>query len=621
MQSFWPRLRLSAVSPKHVLADTAILVASLYASLWLRLGEGKIDQHLHTLNLLVPVFVCLRLFTFASLGVYRSMWRYVSADDAARLGFGVACSLPLLVSATYVVPEIGYLPRSFFIIDAINVTWALMALRLMRRRLFERQMRPARDGVDLGRVLIYGAGQNGRLLAQRLTTDPLAHRQVLGFVDDDPVKRDRRINGVSVLGNASELEALIERTECTEVVVAMSEPPPELMRSLVVLGRRLNVRIERIARGEALYRQVELKDLLNRPSAEVDLPSVKQMIEGRVVLVTGAGGSIGSELARQISRLGPSKLLLLDHSEFALFEIDRELRPSSQDFAHVQPLLVDIKDLPTLTHVFETYRPQVIFHAAAYKHVHLVEANVAPAVLNNIGGTQNLLRLSERVAVERFVMISTDKAVNPIGAMGATKRVCELLTSEAGARLDQKYSSVRFGNVLGSSGSLVPLLTKQIEDGGPVTLTDPEMTRFFMLIPEAVSLVLMSATLSEPGDINVLKMGEPLKILELAKSLMALMGKREDEVGIAFTGARPGEKMYEELYLTGAELTTRHADILTLPRGDQLDAITGLAAQVLNLIERARSADPALAVALRALANPTNDLSGTPRGSLGLHPG
>ncbi|HMN70068.1 MAG TPA: nucleoside-diphosphate sugar epimerase/dehydratase [Bdellovibrionales bacterium] len=473
------------------------------------------------------------------------------------------------------------------------------------------QMQPGRSHVALGKLIIYGAGQNGRLLAQRLLSDPAREHDLLGFIDDDREKRDKRIQGLQVLGNHDELENILSRSGCTDLVVAITEPAPELMRELVVLCRRLNVRVQRIAhfsasqilsRNEALYRQIELKDLLSRPSSEIDVPTVKNMMQGKVVLVTGAGGSIGAELSRQIARYNPAKLLLLDHSEFALYEIDRELRPAAQNFEHIVPLLVDIKDPQALAQVFDRYHPQVVFHAAAYKHVHLVEANVASAVMNNVLGTKHLISLCEHFAVERFVMVSSDKAVNPVGAMGATKRVCEIMATAAGRRTRRAYSSVRFGNVLGSSGSLVPLLTKQIIEGGPVTLTHPDMTRYFMLIPEAVALVLMSATLSEPGDINVLKMGEPIRILDLARSLMALMGKTEDEISIAFTGVRPGEKMFEELYLTGAELTTRHSDILTVPRGSA-DSLDQPEREIDRLIEMARAATPETLTLLLSLAN------------------
>lgn len=594
-------------SLRHMAVDAVLILIALYISLWMRLGELRLGDHVHVLNRLALLFVAIRLVTFLAFGVYQSLWRYISTFDANRLGAAVLLSTSLMVSLTYIV-SVGVLPRSFFIIDAFVCPALLMGVRLLRRRLFERRMQPQKGSVSLGKLIIYGAGQNGRLLAQRMMNDPNRDRDLLGFIDDDPQMRDKNIQSLPVLGEHAELENILQKSGCTDLVVAITVPPPDLMREIVILGRKLNVRVQRISqfdsarilnRGEAVYRQVELKDLLSRPSTDVDLPSLKSLMEGKVVLVTGAGGSIGSELSRQIARFSPAKLLLLDHSEFNLYDIDRELRPDTSNFSSVVPLMVDIKDEISLGHVFDRYKPQIVFHAAAYKHVHLVEANAAPSVLNNVKGTLNLLRLCEKAGVERFVMISTDKAVNPVGAMGATKRVCEILTSQQGFRLNRPYSSVRFGNVLGSSGSLIPLLTKQIENGGPVTLTHPDMTRYFMLIPEAVSLVLMSGTLSRPGDINVLKMGEPLRILDLAKSLMALMGKSENEIDIAFTGVRPGEKMYEELYLTGDELTTRHPDILTVPRsgGGEIEI------QVERLIHMAERGDAALVSALVKLAN------------------
>lgn len=610
MHSLLKRFSPGRFSVAHMAVDAVLLVASLYVSLWLRTGNVQLHQHLSNLNDLALVFVAIRLLVLLAAGVYQCLWRYISSDDATRLALAVAGSVPIMISVTYLSKELGFLPRSFFIIDAFVATALLMSARMARRKLFESQMKPGRGHVSLGKLVIYGAGQNGRLLAQRLLSDPHRDRDLLGFIDDDPAKRNKVIQGLPILGHHGDMADVLQHSGCTELVVAITNPPAELMRELVVLGRRLNVRVLRIAhfdatniaRSEALYRQVELKDLLNRPSAEVDLPSLKKMLEGKTVLVTGAGGSIGSELARQIARYSPTKLLLLDHSELNLYEIDRELRPKTDDFSNVVPLMTDIKDFGRLQNIFETYKPQVVFHAAAYKHVHLVEANVASAVLNNICGTWNLLKLCERFSVERFVMISTDKAVNPVGAMGSTKRVCELLTTWTGEKTGRPYTSVRFGNVLGSSGSLIPLLRRQIEDGGPVTLTHPDMTRYFMLIPEAVALVLMSATLSEAGDINVLKMGDPIRILDLAHNLIALMGRKPDEVGIAFTGVRPGEKMYEELYLTGAELTTRHPDILTVPRGDdRLNSAVLTDAE--RLIHMAEAGDEKLLSALVQMAN------------------
>ncbi|MGE4130985.1 MAG: polysaccharide biosynthesis protein [Bdellovibrionales bacterium] len=606
-------MRFRRVSWKHLLPDTVLLLASLYLSLWLRTGWDGLDQHLSTLNHLAVVFLVIRLGVFYFLGIYQSLWRYISSRDASRLALAVILSTPLMISVTFFSAELGSVPRSFFIIDALLASVFLMGLRLTRRRLFEWQMQPRKGSVSLGKLIIYGAGQNGRLLAQRLLSDPHRDRDLLGFIDDSAEMSGKRIQGLPVLGAHTDLEEVLRQSGCTELVVAITHPPADLMRDLVVLGRKLNVRVLRIAhfdstsiaRSEALYRQVELKDLLTRPAAAIDIQSIQELVRNKVVLVTGAGGSIGSELARQLARLGPSRLLLLDHSEFNLFEIDRELRPNTEDFSHVVPLLVDIKDKRMVNEVFTKHRPQVVFHAAAYKHVHLVQANVASAVLNNVQGTMNLLEASESQQVERFVMISSDKAVNPVGAMGATKRVCELLTSQMGLKTGKRYSSVRFGNVLGSSGSLIPVLRQQIESGGPVTITHPDMTRYFMLIPEAVSLVLMSATLSEPGDVNVLNMGDPVRILDLAKNLIALMGRREDEISIAFTGARPGEKMFEELCLTGHERTTRHPDIMTIPMGDhgQSSGFTNLSTQAQELLTLAEQGHPDLLSRLIGMAN------------------
>lgn len=343
----------------------------------------------------------------------------------------------------------------------------------------------------------------------------------------------------------------------------------EVMQASHDCGVKLLLREEGHTDSVEGLRAVNLEDLLPRRHVEVDLQGVYSSLNGKIVLVTGGGGSIGSELCRQIARSNFSKLVVMDHSEYNIFQIGQELtRALPQRMNDIIPVLGDIKSKQVVAQVFESYKPQVVFHAAAYKHVHLVELNPCSAILNNVMGTNNVLKESAKHDIEKFVLISTDKAVNPTSIMGATKRICELMVCHHAAVTGRSYSAVRFGNVLGSSGSLIPILSEQIRRGGPVTVTDEGMTRFFMTIPEAVKLVLMASTISVPGDVNILKMGEAVKIVEVAKKLILLSGKKLEDIPVIFTGAKPGEKLYEELYLCGNEVQTAHPDIVTLPGGD-----------------------------------------------------
>ncbi len=596
-------LDIRRTGPLRLLADVALILVSLYLSLWYRTDPASFAVHVQALHRWALVFVTIRIGCFVSIGVYRSLWRYISVPDVFRLARAVAVSVPLLISATYVFPKIGYLPRSLFFIDGFVSLALLTAARLVRRRCHEWSQR-GKQRPSPHRILIYGAGLNGRTLAQQILNNLDSSVQIVGFVDDDPGKQGMTIGGIEVLGGGHDLEEILQRTLPSNLVVAMKEPPAELLTRILLAGRTHGFRPKVLSGFEtdgvppervSLYRDLDLRDLLRRPISKIDVTSVRSVIQGKVVLVTGAGGSIGAELARQIARFDPAKLLALDQCEFNLYEIDRELRPTSS-IDRIVPLLLDVRDRNGLDELFRRERPEVIFHAAAYKHVHLVEANPIPAILNNVLGTKNLLELCEEYGVERFLLISSDKAVNPGGVMGATKRLCEVLTSEAALRLNRPYSSVRFGNVLGSSGSVVPLLKSQIESGGPVTITHPDMTRYFMLIPEAVSLSLMSSFLAQPGDIGVLSMGKPVRIVDLARNLMVILGKSENEIPIAFTGVRPGEKISEDLYLTGDEVKTLHPDILTVPAGDLGEAVRGWAGQRLvvridRLIALAQSYD------------------------------
>ena len=562
----------------HIFIDSALTVISLFLSLWLRLGWTDLYQHIDALYLFTPIFVALRILTFMGSSVYFAIWRYISTFDAWVLFRAVGVSTLLFFAASYILPQFGRLPRSVFFIDMILATAFHMGVRLFRRHSFESKSKQSSKSTFPGkRTLIYGAGDNGRHLAQRISSDPSLGLDLFGFIDDDPKKKERHISGLKVLGQFADLEGLLKISGAEELIVAIKKPSGDFMRKLIVLTRSFGIQPQLITNltqlgGErnnlSLFRELNLSDLLNRGISDIDLDSVFNLISGKTVLVTGAGGSIGSELSRQIHRFNPKTLLLLDHSEFNLYEIDKELRLSTNDSQRVLPILVDVKNSETLELVFKEHSPELVFHAAAYKHVHLVEANPYSAILNNILGTSNILSMANKYDVSNFVLVSTDKAVNPAGTMGKTKRICELMTSSLGIKTKKSYCSVRFGNVLGSSGSLIPLLQKQIAEGGPVTVTHKDMTRYFMLIPEAASLVLLAATSSTPGDISVLKMGHPVKIIDVAKSLISMMGKTTDEIPIVFTGIRPGEKMFEELYLSGKEIQTDHPDILVIPDGD-----------------------------------------------------
>jgi FlaA1/EpsC-like NDP-sugar epimerase len=592
--------KLKRLNYRHFLPDAIIVAGSLYASLFLRVGLEESKPHLHVLNSYLLLFVGLRLATLFALGVYDIIWRFISLRDAALLFRALVLSSIIEIAASYIL-DLGRLPRAIFFIDTALAMSLLTGLRLSRRLVYEWNLGKKIE-VSGVRTLIFGAGNQGRSLAHRLKSESQSGMKVIGFLDDDREKVGRVIAGVKVLGTHQDLALVLKNFAVQELVVSIRKPGADLLRSVVKTCRLTKVNCRLIsdvaetnapAKTKQAFRNIELSDLLNRVKRELATPAIRDLIFGRKVLITGAGGSIGSELARQIVAFEPSLVLLLDHSEYNLYQIDQELRDLAPAASLVLPILADVKDFHALSQLFKEYRPELVFHAAAYKHVHLVENNPYSSILNNIQGTAHLLDLCEKTDVGTFVLISTDKAVNPAGVMGATKRICELLTHDAGKRLGHRYCSVRFGNVLGSSGSLIPRLKSQIENGDALTITHRDMTRYFMLIPEAVSLVLRAATIAKSGDIALLKMGEPVKILEIAKSLVALMGKTQNEVPIVFTGLRPGEKLFEELYLHGNEIDTEDPDILIVPKGDHAELGTAaLRNAVDEIIAYAKEGNP-----------------------------
>lgn len=568
-------IKINGINWRHLLVDLPIIGLSFYLSIYLRVGPDDYQDYLPAVHNYVILALICRFSVFFLLQIYNVLWRYFSALDVFRLTQAVFLSTVLIIAVSFLFSDhFGRVPRSVYFIDAMLVMLMLLGVRLGRRLQYELKHGLVRGGVD-EKALVYGAGNNGKTLAARFKMDPALNCKLVGFLDDDKSKVGLKINDVSVVGGLNDLERAIEKTGATKLYVAISRCPSTLLQEIVKVCAKKHIKPRLISQFSdnsdgrvEITRKPELKDLLNRPPRDLDIQKIEKLIRDKRILITGAGGSIGAELSRQVLRQGPKRLVLLDHSEYNLFEIDRELRQTTQSIAKIVPILADLKDERAIHMTVKKYMPDVIIHAAAYKHVHLVEINPYSAILNNIQGTWNLLKASLSSSVESFVLISTDKAVNPAGIMGATKRVCELLVTTFAVRTGRAYSSVRFGNVLGSSGSLIPTLEKQVAQGGPVTVTHKDMTRFFMLIPEAVSLVLTAASLSKPGDINVLKMGNPIKILDVAKSVIALCGKTEEEIPIVFTGIRPGEKMYEELYIRGDELKTDHPDVVTLPNGD-----------------------------------------------------
>ena len=414
----------------HLFTDLAIIVSCLYLSLFLRLGRDELGEHIGTFHQYLPMIIVIRLGVNWLLGVYQIMWRYVSIRDAFNLARALAVSSMVIIAFSFFVfDRFGQLPRTIYMIDWVLVTMGLLGARLYRRLRYESR----RTGLYRGgiRTVIYGAGIQGRTLAQRFNTDTDIGVDLVGFIDDDPQKSGVRIEGYSVLGNSKDLEEILRERQIEQLIVAIDSFSREKLHQTLQICYVRSVRVKtlsslRYASAQAmdLYRDISLSDLLNRPAREIDLQPVRQMIQGKRVLVTGAGGSIGSELARQIMSHNPEKLLLLDHSEYHLYNIDKELRiNSSVNSSKVVPLLVDIKDEKSLFAAIAPHSPQVIFHAAAYKHVHLVESNPLSAILNNVLGTHLLLKISKMLNTESFVMISTDKAVNPVGVMGATKRV------------------------------------------------------------------------------------------------------------------------------------------------------------------------------------------------------
>lgn len=565
--------------PVLFLADVAVLTAAFFIAYFPAINIRLDAFFFETALTQVSFVVFIQISTLFLLGAYSIIWRYISISDvrvfvyAALISGGILLALRFLLN--YTTYNIWQVPISVITIDTILGFGGLMGLRVLRRLLYEMGVhKPGlhKRHIKKKRALLVGAGRTGATLAREIAGRPDSELEIWGFVEDDPRSQGGRVSGFKVLGTTEDLPRFIDDIDVEEVVITLDTAGPKEIRRIVDLCSELGVRtqivpsLDELAMGKVSInrlRDVQIDDLLGREPVVLDTANLSGLLSGRTVMVTGAGGSIGSELVRQIVNFGPAKVVLVERSEYSMFQIVREFGERYESI-EIAPVIADVRDAGRMKQVFAEYCPQVVFHAAAHKHVSLMENNVAEAVMNNAFATEQLGSIAGEAEVKHFVLVSTDKAVNPTSVMGATKRLAEIAVQDLNQRFaGTSFVAVRFGNVLGSAGSVVPIFQEQIRNGGPVTVTDPEMTRYFMTIPEASQLVLQAAALGSGGEIFVLDMGKPVKILDLAKDMIRLSGLIPfEDIDITYTGVRQGEKLFEELEMTGEDLErTRHPKI------------------------------------------------------------
>ncbi|HVT05203.1 MAG TPA: nucleoside-diphosphate sugar epimerase/dehydratase [Thermoanaerobaculia bacterium] len=534
-----------------------------------QLGEAGYSQLFKSA---LPVVVTVELLFGTLFGFHRGWWRYVGMSDVLKTVLGTTCALAFLLASWYIDPSYTGISRGVLLINWAFVNVSLFGARAVIR-IFQDFARQGRRTGSQTRVLIIGAGDAGEALAREIQHRPQLGMKVVGFVDDKAAKWNSQIRGIGICGPISEIAGIAERLRASEALIAIPSAPGKRIREILhhVAGAALACKtipgMDQLVTGKVQVTQlrpVNLEDLVRREKIELPGDPVRQLFEGKRVLVTGAGGTIGAELAAQVLDFAPARVFLLERSEYALYECDKRLsRERTDAHSRVSRHLVDIRDANALESLMASTTPHIVLHAAAHKHVPLGEENAMEYVRNNTLATRKLAEACERHGVERFVFISTDKAINPTSVMGASKRAAEIALLDLTPYSEMKITAVRFGNVLGSSGSVVPLFLEQIAAGGPVTVTHPEVTRYFLRTSEAISLVLQAATLGEGGRVFMLDMGEPVRIAELARDLIELSNHTVEEIPIVFTGLRPGEKLFEEIRLAGESIhSTVHPQIV-----------------------------------------------------------
>jgi FlaA1/EpsC-like NDP-sugar epimerase len=582
---------------RHLLAcDIVLLAITPLLALTLHLdGVLSLKTYIAELGIATILFLAVKLTLFWSLGFYKRYWRYASIEELIYVAMVIVAAVviqSLFFDAFHYIPHfaIKKLPQSLPFLDGLLSFILIGGLRFSVRAVSRTRQRQEFLKKN-ERVLVVGAGSAGVSLVQEMQRNPQLGFYPVAYIDDDPQKLNVHIRGIPVVGDRHHIPEVVQSMEIQKVIIAMPTVAGQVIREIVDICKAHGIPtstlpgIHEILNGRVRVdsvRDVRIEDLLRREPVQTDIERVYQFIQGKKVLITGSGGSIGSELCRQIFKCQPAEIILLGHGENSVFNIQQELEQLTQVLKHddqaqpniprISAFIADIRFRSRLEHTFERFQPDVIFHAAAHKHVPLMELNPAEAITNNVLGTKNLLDMAKKYNVKHFVMISTDKAVNPTNVMGASKRVAEMLVLQAAKESGKPYVAVRFGNVLGSRGSVVPTFTKQIAAGGPVTITHPEIRRYFMTIPEAVQLVLQAVVLGRSGEVLMLNMGEPVKIVDLAKELIRLSGYEVNkDIDIVFTGLRPGEKLFEELFIEGEEYEpTQHEKLLVVKNASRI---------------------------------------------------
>ena len=552
-------MRRKLISLTLLLIDMTIVIMMPMMALFIKF-EGNMDrQYFDVLLMYLPMIVVFRLSIFYLFGLYNRLWRYASINELLGICNAVTVSSVFIFAYMYLIG--ATLPRSVHLLSWFLNIGFIGASRLVLRIAYSLRQKSAKECV---KVLIIGAGDAGAMIAREINQRYAGAKRLIGFIDDDRYKNKQRLFGVTVLGSRQDIKQIVHEHGIDEIIIAMPSAGGHIIREIIHECKQTQCALKilpgiyELIDGNVTVQQlrcVEVEDLLGRDAVKLDVQQIAGYLKGKRVLVTGAGGSIGSELCRQIAKMCPSSLTLLGKGENSIYEIHGELKGKYKNF-NIEPIIADVRDKERINLIFAQVKPEVVFHAAAHKHVPLMESQPIEAVRNNVFGTKTVAEAADRAGVEAFVMISTDKAVNPTSVMGATKRVAELIIQNISKLSDTKFVVVRFGNVLGSRGSVIPLFKKQIAKGGPITITHPDMTRYFMTIPEASQLVLQAGAIAKGGEVFVLDMGKPVKIVDMACDLIELSGLVPyEDIAIEFSGLRPGEKLFEEL-LTAEEGTT-----------------------------------------------------------------